>query len=143
MGIPKLTDIMKTLALLLCVILFMRCHGFPFYRDRIPNGHKVPDPCSSASGQIWNGVGHDKAPGGGPRNQFGQDFKSYGSKWDLENLCKMDSDGDGRTNGEELGDPDCVWTSGDAPSAPIGHPGVCEPMNSRLCQEKNVNIVCP
>ena len=26
-----------------------------------------------------------------------------------EALCHMDSDGDGRTNGEELGDPDCVW----------------------------------
>ena len=37
----------------------------------------------------------------------------------------MDSDGDGKTNGEELGDPRCVWTpQGGAPTnAASGHPG--------------------
>jgi len=30
-------------------------------------------------------------------------------------LCEMDSDGDGKTNGEELGDPDCVWIRGQSP----------------------------
>ena len=44
--------------------------------------------------------------------------------WD-ECLCKTDSDGDGRTNGEELGDPDCVWKTGDVPFTKQGlsHPG--------------------
>ena len=27
-------------------------------------------------------------------------------------LCNADSDGDGKSNGEELGDPNCVWVSG-------------------------------
>ena len=27
-----------------------------------------------------------------------------------ESLCRKDSDGDGRTNGEELCDPECKWT---------------------------------
>ena len=40
-------------------------------------------------------------------------------------LCTHDSDGDGMTNGEELGDPNCVWSLGDLPEfleAP-SHPG--------------------
>ena len=37
----------------------------------------------------------------------------------------MDSDGDGITNGEELGDPQCVWTPGNNPNRTtnITHPG--------------------
>lgn len=31
-------------------------------------------------------------------------------------LCNVDSDGDGWSNGIELGDPDCVWTIGAAPA---------------------------
>lgn len=39
-------------------------------------------------------------------------------------LCNTDSDGDNRTNGEELGDPECVWKEGDTPAAnATGHPG--------------------
>lgn len=36
-----------------------------------------------------------------------------------------DSDGDGRSNGEELGDPDCVWNEGDDAEIIEGlsHPG--------------------
>jgi len=36
----------------------------------------------------------------------------------------MDSDGDGKTNGEELGDPNCTWTPGAQPSMTTGitHP---------------------
>ena len=37
----------------------------------------------------------------------------------------MDSDGDGWSNGEELGDPDCTWTPGSTPkrTSDITHPG--------------------
>ena len=39
----------------------------------------------------------------------------------------MDSDGDGRTNGVELGDPDCVWVEGDEPAQPAqSHPGIVD-----------------
>lgn len=58
-------------------------------------------------------------------NSFGVDFDDAGSKWTKE-LCEKDSDGDGLTNGEELGDPCCTWT----PEKPtplrmtmISHPG--------------------
>ncbi|KAG8469026.1 hypothetical protein KFE25_007544 [Diacronema lutheri] len=40
----------------------------------------------------------------------------------------MDSDGDGLSNGAELGDPSCVWTVGATPASTTGitHPGVAD-----------------
>ncbi len=41
-------------------------------------------------------------------------------------LCKMDSDGDGKSNGEELGDPYCLFSMKYKSAHvvdPIGHPG--------------------
>ena len=39
----------------------------------------------------------------------------------------MDSDGDGWTNGQELGDPDCDWSPGQVPKfnsmVDLKHPG--------------------
>ena len=47
----------------------------------------------------------------------------------------MDSDGDGKTNGQELGDPDCVWQKDEGvPEGPIpiaqSHPGQQSNLNS-------------
>ena len=55
-----------------------------------------------------------------------------------------DSDGDGRTNGEELGDPDCTWVPGTAPkfTSGLSHPGVCEPMDSSVCEGKTGFVDC-
>ena len=63
--------------------------------------------------------------GGLPRNPFGRDFVSAGHRWTVE-LCRKDSDADGRTNGEELGDPFCTWTPGSTPQFDRGitHPGL-------------------
>ena len=40
-------------------------------------------------------------------------------------LCRKDSDGHGKTNGQELGDPNCVWVEGTVPELQDGlsHPG--------------------
>lgn len=40
-------------------------------------------------------------------------------------LCRKDSDGDGKTNGEELGDPDCEWSPNSVPKSTVSlsHPG--------------------
>lgn len=40
-------------------------------------------------------------------------------------LCWKDSDGDGKTNGEELGDPDCEWVPNSVPKSTVSlsHPG--------------------
>ena len=49
-----------------------------------------------------------------------QDFMIYMDDWPT--LCKMDSDKDNRTNGEELGDPNCTWINKDERVA-VSHPG--------------------
>jgi hypothetical protein len=64
---------------------------------------------------------HLDAPGN-PRNDFGTDAQSSLEPgvavgvahvvW--SELCPLDSDDDGWTNGEELGDPECLWIRGDA-----------------------------
>lgn len=124
---PALT----TLSLMAPLLLFLRTvsvDAFPEFRDRIPNGQKVPNP--TIPGSVWAGVGHENVGGGGARNPFGLDFAKAGYQWTKE-LCEMDSDGDGRTNGEELGDPDCEWEkadSGEEQTPPTytaqSHPGV-------------------
>ena len=54
-----------------------------------------------------------------------QIFTNYASSQWTKELCEEDSDGDGLTNGQELGDPDCVLMAGDTParSTGISHPG--------------------
>ena len=54
---------------------------------------------------------HNRASGGGPRNSFGQDVLELVSSGGREafwspTLAALDSDADGFTNGEELGDAD-------------------------------------
>jgi len=63
------------------------------------------------------------------RNPFGQDFELEGRIW-TRDLCEKDSDGDGFTNGEELGDPCRLWHEGvnvplwmSAAEWDISHPG--------------------
>ena len=73
--------------------------AFDAYRALVPNGQSVP---GSAA------VGHHITTGGGPLNAFGRDFNRLGKRWSKE-LCELDSDGDGLTNGDELGDPCCCW----------------------------------
>ncbi|KAJ1638866.1 hypothetical protein T492DRAFT_577722, partial [Pavlovales sp. CCMP2436] len=88
--------------------------AYSSFRDRIPNGRNVPGA---------QGVGHTSTGGGGSRNAFGSDFQSAGETWTTA-LCQKDSDGDGRSNGEELGDPSCKWKVGDTPSSSsVSHPG--------------------
>ncbi len=69
--------------------------------------------------------------GGTPRNSFGLDVEARVTPNGFENfwgpeLAALDSDGDGFTNGEELQDPDGLWTEG-APlpgdQALVTHPG--------------------
>ncbi|KAL4219011.1 hypothetical protein ACF0H5_021595 [Mactra antiquata] len=77
--------------------------------NKIPNADYVKNPCNK--NESWQGVGHLQPGGYGRRNQFGVDFNTYGKTWTGE-FCMLDSDNDGRTNGEELGDPTCIWTPG-------------------------------
>ncbi len=104
-------------------ITFSAARGSANWPERIPNGY-----C---------GVCHVSSSGGGTRTSFGKDFEfgpngsSDGSgsssddhRWSSW-LCSRDSDGDGWTNGQELGDPFCetvINTGGDA-SSPAAPPG--------------------
>ena len=59
---------------------------------------------------------------GGPRNAFGLDVQARTNRNanpDWSQLYDLDSDGDGYTNGEELGDAYGVWQRGDA-NPPLG-----------------------
>ncbi|KAL3870621.1 hypothetical protein ACJMK2_038669 [Sinanodonta woodiana] len=128
--------------ILTCVIqLIQGIWGYQMYQSRIPNGEIVPHPCKA--NYIWRGVGHTNALGGGERNPFGLAFYTAGKQW-TKDLCQLDSDGDGKTNGQELGDPNCVWSPGRRPLQSVGltHPGVCEPTNSSQCAGKNDWVDC-
>ncbi len=78
------------------------------------------------------GACHQNPNGGGVRTPFGEDVRPLVSIggcdefWDAA-LAALDSDGDGRSNGNELEDPLGEWTPGDsAPgdSALVTNPGV-------------------
>lgn len=121
---------MKLLSTWLVVAALSGCslhvRAMPMYLAEIPNARSVPRaddpevPCGA--------LGHTRCVGGTPRNSFGLAFAEAGYKWTLE-LCKADSDGDGVSNGEELGDPCCAWTKGNdgvlqfTDMAQLSHPG--------------------
>lgn len=115
--------------------------GFQTFQGQIPNGNKVPHPCKANF--MWPGVGHQSRLGGGVNNQFGIDFKENGYVWNSD-ICWADSDGDDRTNGQELGDPYCTWTPGQIPfqTENITHPGICDPYDSTQCTLKNSFVEC-
>eukprot|EP00937_MAST-01D_sp_MAST-1D-sp2_P004218 g4218.t1 len=114
-------------ALLLGAAVHVQAHSR--YQDEIPNGRNVVN----SQNEPWPGVGHVRQGGGGARNAFGSDFAAAGFKWTKE-LCQKDSDCDGLTNGQELGDPDCEWQKGQTPKfdAAITHPGSAQARGGRL-----------
>ncbi|XP_061164029.1 temptin-like [Saccostrea echinata] len=80
-------------------LLVTVANALPQYRDRILNGHAVPNPC--CPGSMWGRVGH-MSSSSTQLNGFGRDFASSGHMF-TEQLCLADSDGDGVRNGQELG----------------------------------------
>ncbi|MEE3200331.1 MAG: hypothetical protein VX254_09905, partial [Planctomycetota bacterium] len=88
-----------------CALASVEARGFRV--EQIPNGFEIG--CTTC---------HERF-GGGPRTPFGRDVNRtlVNGDVDWQAICDLDSDGDGFTNGEELGDPDCGWSEGDpAPS---------------------------
>ncbi|KAL3662953.1 hypothetical protein V7S43_011899 [Phytophthora oleae] len=81
----------------------------------IPNGNNVPK--TPAIGHS-DGTGRSSAT-----NAFGNAFADAGKSW-TSGLCQADTDGDGQTNGQELGDPCCEWTVGSTPrwTSGVSHP---------------------
>ncbi|XP_055861100.1 tyramine beta-hydroxylase-like [Biomphalaria glabrata] len=124
--------------IIVSVLLASCVTSYRIYQKRIPNGDSVPHPCKANN--VWEGVGHFNDEGAGFRNVFGEDFEKEGKIW-TEALCRKDSDGDGLTNGQELGDPECVWKENTLPSRHVNitHPGICDPWNSPNCLSKNTS----
>ena len=57
--------------------------NYPQYRDAIPNGHVVPNPCYKVKGgqELWQGVGHKSISGGGELNPFGKVRLGFELSW--------------------------------------------------------------
>lgn len=135
-----------------------------FHPDKIPNGYT--DPGAMTGGRCI--VCHVTSGGGGacgtghaqyPRclNPFGHDFingpngvadnpasPTDGMTWS-QWLAERDSDGDGWSNGQELGDTYRFWSSGNAPDSYRGNPGFStdEPSNVNLCGDSDRNDCAP
>ena len=111
---------LRALAMLVVVTSAVPALAISSYRSHVPNGNLGScRTChvSAVGGEGWNAFGKDvlrQDP-----NETEADIASSnenvhytlttGPVWDA-NLCNADSDGDGQTNGQELGDPLCVWT---------------------------------
>lgn len=118
----------RSLVLVAFAALTLCALARPNFPDLVPNGRAGDDP---SSGLPCVPLGHTNCVPGAPRNPFGNDFKEIGNfEWTKE-LCMKDSDGDGLTNGEELGDPCCLWTpeNKNPPgfrTTQLSHPGIKE-----------------
>lgn len=102
----------------LCAVLSVFAAGSAsgklIFLKEVPNGGKNKCPTCHLAGQM---------PSKTTVGAFGKDFRDAGFKWTAE-LAKKDSDGDGLSNGKELGDPDGAWKKGDAdPAGVITNPG--------------------
>ena len=143
--IPVMTTMISSSRMLVMLVMLLICcccrdddvvSARPFYAQRIPNGEQVPSPCEP--GRSWPGVGHVASSGGGQLNPFGMDFAKAGMSWPA--VCALDSDGDGLTNGQELGDPSCQWTV-EKPTQLLpakGHPGIKDAPGTTIDQS-----MCP
>eukprot|EP00892_Ulva_mutabilis_P012914 jgi/Ulvmu1/9996/UM059_0045.1 len=137
-GALSSTAIQLALASFCC---WLSCDAFPTYPRALPSGAEVTCPGHFSAAQakeqcsdgVCHAVGHVDCRGGSIKgstgtslNSFGQAFRDAGYQW-TAHFCRADSDGDGRTNGQELGDPCCVWHAGKPlpvdPSYVISHPG--------------------
>ena len=98
--------------------------AYPQLQFRLPNGDNI-----YRKGEYCPALGHKDHYGNDPTqlNPFGMYMKVEGMHW-TQQTCHGDADGDGYTNGEELGDPDCVWAMGHTPSrtTDLSHPGYAD-----------------
>lgn len=116
------TTLLSFLAAITLVLASTSAAAFSTYRSRIPNGNTSS--CATChvntlGGEGWNEFGKDllrqdpdvaEADLGSANENINYDQIP---EWNAD-LCGLDSDGDGQSNGEELGDPACSWVFGDA-----------------------------
>ena len=66
----------RAITLVFFTVTIQLCQGHSTYQAKMPNGDKVPNPCSLTTGSTWPGVGHIAEAGMGARNVFGIAFKA-------------------------------------------------------------------
>lgn len=89
--------------LLLLATLTAKVYGIPAYRNKLPN---------PTTTEVCRMLGHEGCVAGAAANAFGADFKAANYEYSIS-FCQLDSDGDGVSNGAELGDPCCNYKEGD------------------------------
>jgi hypothetical protein len=115
----------RPLLLAAAALLATAARAHSAYRSYLPNGFA---PSSTSYGHI-DGTKY----GNSNLNSFGSDLNAAGLSWS-RTLCTRDSDGDGQSNGLELGDPCCTWTSGPPQfTSQLGDPGHASVRSSRNC----------
>ena len=122
------------IVLLLSTNIIVVVQAHEEYKWEVPNGDQ----------EIYGSyaLGHTDPEGCSQINWFGMDFAAHGHRW-TEELCKLDSDSDGQTNGFELGDPDCIWTFSSRPrfDFDISHPGIKDSISTRnMTREEIANL---
>lgn len=58
--------------LLVIIALISISECYPSFQNNIPNGNKVPNPCTADANDLWSAVGHWQPNNGGARNPFGR-----------------------------------------------------------------------
>lgn len=121
------TKAMK-IVMYITILLTTYASGYPQYNNNVPNGNLIPPSAIE--------LGH---PGGATKRytSFANQYVSNSRKW-TRSLCTSDADGDGQSNGLEMGDPCCTWTQG---AAPLFTTGLSNP-NDAASTTKNTNQSC-
>lgn len=110
--------------------------AFSTYQSRVPNGSVARcGTChtnANVGGEGWNDFGKDLLLEDPDVEEADLESNNQNINYDQipawsANLCGLDSDGDGQSNGEELGDPACSWVFGESTAFPrttdISNPG--------------------
>jgi uncharacterized protein (TIGR03382 family) len=119
-------------AILVAVVTSSPALALPTHVDNIPNGAVVAEGSTrscqhchvnSGGGEGWNELGKaflEQGDANPDANPTDQNLGYTGEPdWNAD-ICNEDSDGDGFSNGEELGDPNCIWSIGDTPEITDG-----------------------